>query len=495
MAPYVRAQFTIAVWTDKPVYNVGEPVRISFETGGPGATGSATIDVYGPVSYRYGPINIVTGSVYTATVTGVTVVPGFYNVKVTLGLMLDVYQGYTSFQVVEARPAFDFKLTITPTSTTVKQSETAKYTLGVTFSDPSYQNKKITITSVSGLGPGMEWKIEPGNQLAIRTSDSTPPGPYVFTVTGTAEGISRTVTGTLTVEALKPALTYVSVTGIPPTEGPVYVGQTSTTIVVISNTGNAKARAVKVVLEDLTPSAGVEILRADPPKDIGPLETGQWTIEVRALLPGKYTGMLRTYSGTERVLEQVWKLDVAAPEISIASKEVSPKGDTVYLGDTITITYRLSNPSPVDARELNLDVRTSDGLVVLDLPAITEIGAGSEVEAIIKLRADKLGDAWTRLVVSSYGDVVQEDQLTFEISERPVWEQQWFLAAIGGGAAALVIALLVLRRRGPKAPRAVLTQPSAPIEPSSNMCPTCGKPLTFVQAHSRWYCTKCKEYV
>ena len=486
---------TISVWTDRSIYNVGDSVSISFDTGGPGATGTATIDIYGPISYSYGPVSIVTGSVYTATLTGITPVTGTYSVKVTLGLMYDVYEGYTSYQVVQAHPPFDFSLSISPPSLTVKQGEAARYTLSVQYSDPYYQNTVIKITSVAPLGTGMDWEIEPGNILAIKTLESTPAKTYAFTVTGKAEGVARTTVGTLIVEALKPVLTYVSVTGIPPTGGPLYVGEKSTTVVVISNTGNAKAQAVKVVLEDLSP-AGLAVLSADPAKDIEPLGTQQWTIEVQANRPGRYVGMLRTYVGSERILEQPWDLEVSAPEITIASKDTSSPGGKVYLGDTITVTYTLKNTSPVDVTQLAIDIQASDGLTILDKTAVTDIGSQSEVKFIVKLRADKIGNGWVRTTITSYGTVVQQDETTITVAEPPIWQQPWFFAAVGIGAAAVVGVLVLLRRRRGAPPALTLTQPTAPSEPlSSAVCPNCGKTLTYVQAHSRWYCTKCKEYV
>jgi uncharacterized repeat protein (TIGR01451 family) len=378
------------VFTVRSVYNVGDSVQVLFQTGsacGRPLVASATIDVSGPVSYTYGPVDVVTGKVYTVTLSGFTPVPGVYNVKVTLSLLsltYDVYQGYTSFQVVEA---------------------------------------------------------------------------------------------------MKPVLTYVSVTGIPP-GGPIYPGEEST-VVVISNTGNAKAVAVNVVLEDLNPTAGLTIVSSDSPKNVGPLETAQWMVKVRADRPGEYSGMLRTYVGTERALEQAWTLEVSAPEIDVTNKDLSPGPDQIYLGDAVTVTCTLRNKSPVDATQVSVGVTTSDGLTVLDQSTITEIASQSDVKLVIKLKAEKTGNAWVQTDILSYGTTVQEDKTTFNISERPIWQQQWFLAAIGVAAVALIAAVIMLRRRRPKPPTLDLTQATAPSAPSSNMCPRCGKPLTYVQSHSR----------
>jgi hypothetical protein len=36
--------------------------------------------------------------------------------------------------------------------------------------------------------------------------------------------------------------------------------------------------------------------------------------------------------------------------------------------------------------------------------------------------------------------------------------------------------------------------PPPPPPSATQMCPTCGQPLTFVQQYNRWYCQNCKKY-
>jgi hypothetical protein len=36
--------------------------------------------------------------------------------------------------------------------------------------------------------------------------------------------------------------------------------------------------------------------------------------------------------------------------------------------------------------------------------------------------------------------------------------------------------------------------PPPPLAPVAQMCPTCRKPLTFIQQYGRWYCYNCKKY-
>jgi ribosomal protein S27AE len=483
---------TINVWTDRTSYRVGDTITVSFDTGGGGISASARIDITGPASLTWGPFSLVTGGVYTARLSGATPFPGNYYLKVTLGLTYDVYEGTTVYQVVQAVP-FDYSMTVSPPSVTVKKGETANYDVTVKYSDSSYSGTTISV-DVSGLGPGMTYTLSKDGALSVLTSDATPAGTYTIKLTGSARSVTHVVTATLVVEELKAVLTYVSVSGIPTFGSPIYVGENSKTVAVISNTGNAMARGVRLVLEEIAPTSGLTVTGTDPSQDIAPLGTGQWTIDVRGDLPGSYKGFLRVYVGNDRVLEQDWKLDVLGPEISVSAIESQAQEGSVHPGDIFTVTYTLKNTSPVDADNVSIDLTASDGLTILQKPSIASIPAQSEVKAQIKLRSVRAGTEWLKIAVSSYGTVVYEDTLDFTISERPLWEQQSFMLAVVVGAVLVAAVVLVMRQRKRKTPSQVMATPKPLSEPTS-LCPRCGKQLTYVQAQSRWYCTKCREYV
>jgi len=36
--------------------------------------------------------------------------------------------------------------------------------------------------------------------------------------------------------------------------------------------------------------------------------------------------------------------------------------------------------------------------------------------------------------------------------------------------------------------------PPPPPPPGTQVCPTCGGPLTYIEQYQRWYCYKCKKY-
>jgi hypothetical protein len=309
------------------------------------------------------------------------------------------------------------------------------------------------------------------------------------------DGAQWTDWSDVTVQALKPVLNIVSVTNLPPLDRPLYVGEKTTYVAVISNTGNAKAASVKVVMEDLAPSTGLSFTNADV-KDLDPGATGQWKIDVQGGQPGKYRGVLRGYMGTARIMEQPWQLEVTIPAISISSKAISPQGQ-VYVGDLISVTYKLRNDAPVDAKAITFDVKPGDGVTVVESPNLSVIPSQTAVTVTLKLKADKASTSLIQLTVMEYGVQVQQDKLTIMISERPLWMQSWFVPAVGGVVAVLLVSVVVLliMRRSPKTTPLVTSLPeSRPLTSSGTTCSRCGKPLTYVSSRSKYYCTRCKEY-
>ena len=97
----------VNVSTSKTTYFAGEPVVVYFQAGYvTGLYGTAEIFVSGPAgTYSAGTSSIETGRMYTYTISGSAIsISGYYTVQVEVGLELDVWEGYASFNVVPGVP-------------------------------------------------------------------------------------------------------------------------------------------------------------------------------------------------------------------------------------------------------------------------------------------------------------------------------------------------------------------------------------------------------
>ena len=66
------------------------------------------------------------------------------------------------------------------------------------------------------------------------------------------------------------------------------------------------------------------------------------------------------------------------------------------------------------------------------------------------------------------------------------------------GAADFVVLKPVAAQAAPVAQPFAAAQPTQPTQPTQStqpLCPTCNRPLTFVQQYQRWYCYNEKKYV
>jgi hypothetical protein len=199
-----RSIGSVDVGTGSYTYYTGDNVTVYFQAGYSGDVfGTAEIFVSGPstggAEISAGTLSIETGQTYTTYVYGSAFsIPGIYTIKVVVGLTYDVWEGSTSIQVIQSVP-FDFSMTITPPTITIETGETVQYDVSVTYSDPYYVGTEIS-PYLTGLDSSMQYTFTYSG-VVIKTSDSTPPGTYVFTITGSSQGITRQATATLIVKA------------------------------------------------------------------------------------------------------------------------------------------------------------------------------------------------------------------------------------------------------------------------------------------------------
>ena len=139
------------------------------------------------------------GGRYWLTLSGVTVAPGTYAVRVEVWVIDLLYVGSTSFSVSSAPggSGFDFTIALFPSSQTVEQGGTATFRILLTYSSPAFAGTKITI-QMTGLGPGMRWRLV-GNSIQILASSTTPTGTYTIILIGSARGVAHQASALLVV--------------------------------------------------------------------------------------------------------------------------------------------------------------------------------------------------------------------------------------------------------------------------------------------------------
>ena len=108
-------------------------------------------------------------------------------------------------------PGFDFALSVFPSAVSVKQGDTAHYTVQVQYSDPSYYGTMINL-QLMGLGPGMNWQVTQNGDLMITTAPASPTGTYTILLTGSANGVTHQTGATLIVTSQQPTTTVTTTT-------------------------------------------------------------------------------------------------------------------------------------------------------------------------------------------------------------------------------------------------------------------------------------------
>jgi hypothetical protein len=247
----------VTIATDRPVYNAGDAVTVSFNLPYLVTIPSLMVAV---TLYFDTPVGTVSlsgsydQSPHTVRVTDVTVTRGTYTVRIVATWSPpsgSPFQRTASTTFAVQGPAFDFSLGVSPSSQTVEQGGYAMYKILLTYSSASYSGTTISV-DLSGLGPGMTWQSTSSGDLRVSTSSTTPSGTYTFVVVGYAQGVTRQATASLTVVPKAPAFDFsVSVS---PSSQTLGIGQTTSYSVAV-NLASGSASTVALSLSGLPSGA------------------------------------------------------------------------------------------------------------------------------------------------------------------------------------------------------------------------------------------------
>lgn len=282
--------FTLGVSPDSRSVSAGASTTYSVVVSPSGGfSGSVTFSASGlpaGATASFSPTSSTSSSTLSVQ-TSASTPAGSYTLAIT-GTSGSLVQSATATLVVGAQ-APDFSVSATPASRTVTQGGTTSYDVAATLVGGFPYHVRLTVV---GLPAGATGTFSPEytmdtSVLTVATSGSTPAGSYPLTITGTANGLTRTTTVTLVVDAQAPAPDFAL--NVTPSNQVLYRGE-SVTFTVSVVPSNGFSGAVTLAASGLPP---------DTTATFSPNPTaGSATLTVSASATAKFADYTVTITGT-----------------------------------------------------------------------------------------------------------------------------------------------------------------------------------------------------
>ncbi len=275
-------------------------------------------------------------STMTVTVAG-SKAPGYYDIPVWAhpSNVLFPGPGNLAFGVhVIVGASFDFNLALSPPSISVKQGDTASYQIFITYSDPSYSGTNINV-QISGLGPGMDEQLVPSPpSLSIFTSQSTPLGNYLITLTGSALGVVRHTSAVLVVQA-EPSPFDFSLSSSP-TQQSITPGASTTYSIAVGLVSGASQNVALTVSSP--PPSGVST-SLNPISGTPSFNSILSISTTSSIAPGQYAITITGSAGAITHTTTITLTIAQPPDFRI---DVSPPSQTLIQGQTTSYSVQVS---------------------------------------------------------------------------------------------------------------------------------------------------------
>ncbi|MEM3606655.1 MAG: zinc-ribbon domain-containing protein [Candidatus Bathyarchaeia archaeon] len=267
---------------------------------------------------------------------------------------------------------------------------------------------------------------------------------------------------------------------------PFYIGDILTIKYTLRNEGATTAKNIVFKFEDITPSKGLIVIEASPPKDLSPGESGEWIIKIKAETPGEYTAVLRLYESDSKIIEGNWQITVSLPELQIIEKKISPsEEEPFYVGDVATLIYTIKNNGEGKVKGVKVYVELPDGLKLVSASPAKDLMPKEEGEWIIKIKAEKPGDYKGKIILSVMDAKIAEGELTVKALSKPASS---FIGILTIAIIALIIiaVIAVIFMKKKKAASSKALEPSTP-QINKRFCVKCGAEIPI----DAKYCLKC----
>ncbi|WP_455277482.1 hypothetical protein [[Eubacterium] cellulosolvens] len=244
-----------------------------------------------------------------------------------------------------------------------------------------------------------------------------------------------------------PVLEIVEVVQDPYPELPTYIGNPVIIAYKIKNSGGVTGKQVEVKLDYLMPEEGLRVHNITRSKDLNPLSTEVWTLELIAESPGNYSVRTGLYINAQ--VERNWDLvfRITKPEIDLIDRILEPEmGMPIYPGDIISLTYIFQNVGSSTAKQIGLDVQAPEGLEIVSSTPPKDIDVKKFGNYTIKIKALEEGNFQINIQLNSYGYNIVGTRYLIAVSPN-LFLIQMILTIIIIAAFSVIISIIFLKRK------------------------------------------------
>lgn len=452
------AHFRILLTYSSPAWS-GTVVTIQVTGLGPGMRYSSTMA---------GDLNIYTSSTTPTGTYTITVIGTARGVTHQASALLTVVPKGAG---ATPTPGFDFSVSISPSSQTVRIGDKASYSITVSLVSGAASSVSL---SLSGLPSDLTYSFSPqsgtptfSSTLTVDASAAPSTGTYTFTVTAQGGGVSKTATATLIVEEAPDFMVSAS-----PSSSSVKQSEETSFNVAINPVGGFDKPVTLAVSGLPVGASSMFTVPSGKPPFTSTLivETASETPKGVYSLTIDATGGDKTHSATVTLIVEEKPRQKSSLTISAASK-----------GGKVTVSGSLS--PPVEGAEVTLTYHGPNGEVITRKAIVSPDGTFRDVYSPESPGEWTVTASWSGndeyLATASQGESFTI-QRGFDISTF-VSNPTNLLLIIVALAAIATIAIVARKRGGPPPQlRPVMTacpNCGATVKPEDTFCPNCGKAL------------------